>query len=109
MTNGDADGQRAKLERLGLLPLLDACCISGELGIRKPDPRIFEVAASRCGRDLAGAWMVGDGEVDIIGARRAGIRSVWLHRGRTWPRADVKPDHTAAGLLEALAVVDAVV
>lgn len=106
VTNGGAAMQRAKLDHLGLPPLLDACCISGELGFGKPDPRIFEVAASRCGEDLADAWMVGDAEVDILGARRAGIRSVWLHRGRTWARSDVEPDHTAGGLLEALALLD---
>lgn len=31
--------------------------------------------------------MVGDGEADILRARHAGIRSIWLHRGRTWPRS----------------------
>jgi len=107
VTNGDAHAQRAKLEHLGLPALLDALCISGELGIRKPDPRIFEVAAARCGEELDGAWMVGDAEADILGARHAGIRSVWLHRGRTWPRSDVRPDHIAGGLLEALALLDA--
>jgi len=43
------------------LALLDACCISGELSIRKPDPRIFEIAAARCGESLDDAWMIGDG------------------------------------------------
>ncbi len=107
VTNGGAGVQRAKLHHLGLPPLLDACCISGELGIRKPDPRIFEVAASRCGEDPAEAWMVGDGEADILGAHRAGIRSIWLHRGRDWPRSDIKPDHTANSILDALALLDA--
>lgn len=109
VTNGDAKTQRAKLDHLGLPPLLDACCISGELGIQKPDPRIFEMAASRCGENLVGAWMVGDGEADILGAHRAGIQSIWLHRGRTWPRSDIKPDHTANGVLDALALLDATI
>ncbi len=101
------DEGRVKLDHLGLLPLLDACCISGELGVRKPDPRICEMAATRCGQNLAEAWMVGDGEVDILGARRAGIRSIWLRRGRTWPRSDVKPNHAADSILEALALLEA--
>jgi HAD superfamily hydrolase (TIGR01549 family) len=105
VTNGGAEVQRAKLDHLGVLPLLDTYCISGELGIRKPDPRILEIAASRCGEDLASAWMVGDAEADILAARDAGIRNIWLHRGRTWLRADVKPDHTTSGLLEALALL----
>lgn len=51
--------------------------------------------------------MVGDGEADILGARRAGIQSVWLRRGRTWPRSDVKSDHGAEGILDALTLLDA--
>lgn len=106
VTNGAADVQAQKLEHLGVLELLDAYCISGELGIRKPDPRIFEIAAARCGRTLESAWMIGDGEADIVGAQRAGIRSVWLHRGRTWSRSDLRPDHIADGLSEALVLLD---
>lgn len=106
VTNGAADAQARKIDRLAVLPLLDACCISGELGIRKPDPRIFEIAAARCGESLADAWMVGDGEVDIVGAHRVGVRSVWLRRGRTWARSDLTPDHIADGLDEALALLD---
>jgi phosphoglycolate phosphatase-like HAD superfamily hydrolase len=70
--------------------------------IRKPDPRFFALAATRCGRSLADAWMVGDGESDILGAHRASIRTMWLRRGRTWPRTDLKPDRTADSLVEAL-------
>ena len=106
VTNGAADVQAQKIEHLGVLPLLDACCISGELGIRKPDPRIFEIAAARSGESLDDAWMVGDGEADIVGAHRAGVRSVWLHRGRTWPRPDLRPDHIADGLSEALVLLN---
>ena len=104
VTNGDADGQAAKVDQLGLVPLLDTCCISGALGVRKPDPRIFQIAAEQCGETLAGAWMVGDSEVDIVGAHRAGIASIWLHRGRTWPRDELRPDHTVGDLAEALSI-----
>ena len=106
VTNGAADVQAHKLEHLGVLALLDAYCISGELGIRKPDPRIFEIAAARCGRPLDGAWVIGDGEVDVVGAHRAGIRSVWLHRGRTWPRPDFAPNHVADSLADALVLLE---
>ena len=77
------------------------------LGVRKPDPRIFEIAAARCGETLTGAWMVGDSEADIVGARRAGVSSIWLHRGRIWPRDDLRPRRTASDLPEALSIVSA--
>jgi putative hydrolase of the HAD superfamily len=107
VTNGEADVQAAKIEHLDLAPLLDACCISGELGLRKPDPRIFQVALNRCGATAAEAWMVGDGEADVEGGHRARVRTIWLHRGRTWTRTDLKPDTTAANVLEAVTLVQA--
>ena len=105
VTNGGADSQAGKIDQLGLLPLLDACCISGALGIRKPDPRIFQIAAERCGETLDEAWMVGDAEVDVVGAHRAGIASIWLHRGREWTREDVRPDRIAGDLAGALGML----
>ena len=105
VTNGGAESQAGKIDQLELLPLLDACCISGALGIRKPDPRIFQIAAERCGETLDGAWMVGDSEVDVVGAHRAGIGSIWLHRGRQWTREDVSPDRVADDLAGALAML----
>jgi HAD superfamily hydrolase (TIGR01509 family) len=102
VTNGEAGVQEATAERIGLAPLLDACVVSGAVGVRKPDPRIFALAAEACGEPLDGAWMIGDGEADILGAARAGIRSVWLARGRAWHRADVRPDQVADGIEAAL-------
>lgn len=107
VTNGDSDGQAGKVDQLGLSPFLDACCISGALGVRKPDPRIFQIAAAQCDATLAGAWMVGDSEDDIVGAHRAGVSNIWLHRGRTWPRGDLRPHRTAADITEALAILRA--
>jgi putative hydrolase of the HAD superfamily len=107
VTNGEAGVQEATVERVGLVPLLDACVVSGTVGIRKPDPRIFELAAQQCGEPLEGAWMVGDGEVDITGAAAAGIRSVWLTRGRSWQHQDVQPTLLADRLCDALARVAA--
>ncbi len=105
VTNGDSGVQEATAERVCLSPLLDACVVSGTVGIRKPDPRIFELAAQRCGQPASGAWMVGDAEADITGAAHTEMHSVWLARGRDWTRHDVLPDAIAASLAEALHVV----
>ena len=107
VTNGDAEGQAAKVDQLNLSPFLDACCISGALGVRKPDPRIFQIAAAQCGETLADAWMVGDSEADIVGAHRAGVSSIWLHRGRIWWRDDLRPQQTVSDLAEALSILSA--
>lgn len=104
VTNGDAGVQEATVKRIGLEPLIDACVVSGSAGIAKPNRRIFENAAEKCGRPLTDAWMIGDAEIDVAGAAAAGMRSVWLTRGRTWERADITPTLTAGTAAEALAL-----
>lgn len=85
VSNGAGEWQRAKIEKLGLGALVDAVCISGEVGVAKPDAAIFHLAAERTGTALDRSWMVGDSPVhDIVGAARLGLGTVWLRRGRTW-------------------------
>lgn len=48
---------------------------SGNVGVMKPDPRIFHAALDLLGLDAEAAWYVGDmPAIDIVGARRAGLR-----------------------------------
>jgi HAD superfamily hydrolase (TIGR01549 family) len=54
VSNGDARRQRAKINAMCLEDIVDGCVISGEVGVRKPDRRIFEIAAERAGADLDG-------------------------------------------------------
>jgi HAD superfamily hydrolase (TIGR01549 family) len=74
VTNGPADVQLATLTGSGIADLVDGWAISGAEGVGKPDGRLFEVAARRCGMALtAGDWMVGDSAVaDIGGGQAAG-------------------------------------
>ena len=48
VTNGPAT-QHVKMARAGSCELVDACCVSEELGSWKPDHRIFEHAVAACG------------------------------------------------------------
>ena len=48
VTNGPMPQQADKAERLGLLPIVDAFCASGECWVEKPDCRIFDEAIRRC-------------------------------------------------------------
>lgn len=62
----------------------DAIAVSEEVGAAKPDPRVFEAAARRCGARLnGGGWMVGDCPTrDIAGGHGVGLRTAWMRRGR---------------------------
>ncbi|MGW3240467.1 HAD family hydrolase [Streptomyces olivaceus] len=106
VTNGAGDIQRAKLAGTGLADLVDGVAASGDLEIRKPDLRLFELAAFRCGVSLAdGGWMVGDNPTgDIGGGQRAGLRTIWL-RGRPWPDELPTAHHVVDDVTDAITIL----
>src|SRR6185369_11929590 len=78
---------------LGLTPLVDFIIISAEVGVRKPDPRIFQMALDKAGVRPEEAIHVGDlPEEDAEGARRAGVRPVLIDRKRRITPAVVPSD-----------------
>jgi putative hydrolase of the HAD superfamily len=69
------------LERTELRPLVDAVVISAEIGAAKPQPAIFHAALERLRATAADALHVGDSlELDVAGARAAGLRAVLVAR-----------------------------
>lgn len=82
ITNGSPDLQNTKLTITPeLVPYFDHIVISGAFGRGKPDPSIFEHALSIIGLKNEEVLMVGDNLMtDILGANRAGIKSVWINR-----------------------------
>jgi HAD superfamily hydrolase (TIGR01509 family) len=65
------------LEAAGLLGYFDVVIDSGLVGIEKPDPRIFQAALQALRVTAEEALYVGDlHEVDVVGARSAGIEAV---------------------------------
>jgi putative hydrolase of the HAD superfamily len=89
VTNGAPDVQREKLAGTTLASRFSAIVISAELGIAKPDARIFEHALRALGAEPEGAVVIGDSLTrDVAGARAAGLRSIWVDRGGESPRPD---------------------
>lgn len=87
------DLMRADLDALGILPLLDATAFSSEVGVRKPDPRIFREALDRLGARAEEAVFVGDRlHDDVQGARAAGMRTVQTRQFRAEQDPQVRPD-----------------
>lgn len=107
VTNALSVVQRTRIERLGLADHFAAIVISGEHGVMKPDPAIFDLAFDALGSpDRAGALMVGDSlSSDMRGGAAAGIDTCWLNPAGAEPadRADVT--HEIASLAELPAVV----
>lgn len=73
---------RETLARDGLDEFFEIWAISAEVGVDKPDPRIFEHAVSEAGVPPGRCAMIGDRlDNDMAAARAQGMRAVWLLRG----------------------------
>jgi FMN hydrolase / 5-amino-6-(5-phospho-D-ribitylamino)uracil phosphatase len=95
ITNWDSeDEQRRKIEHLGLHSIFRHFVVSASAGFEKPDPRIFAHALTLAGVEAGEAVFVGDRlEVDVAGAKAAGMRAVWFnHWGGSTDAASARPD-----------------
>ncbi len=69
------------LKRLGLEGYFDVVLISAEAGVRKPNPKIFHMALDAMHTSPDRTVMVGDTlGADILGAKSAGIKAIYLTR-----------------------------
>jgi putative hydrolase of the HAD superfamily len=81
ITNGELEFQLRKIDAMGIRDRFDAIVASGEVGVTKPDARIFEHACDVLEVDPRDAVYVGDRlGTDAIGSARAGLTGVWLDR-----------------------------
>ena len=80
-TNMTASQQYTKLELLGLLDAVDFLVCSEEVSAEKPDRRLFDSCVEKAGCRAEDCLFVGDDpERDVLAARSAGLRPVWLQR-----------------------------
>lgn len=76
--------QKRKVAALGIAEFFDAIVYSAELGVHKPDRRIFDHAAALLGVANENCLFVGDDpDSDVAGARAADMEVVWLDRWNT--------------------------
>ena len=102
VSNGFADIQRHKLRKLGIEELFACVVISGELGIRKPDPWIFEKAVLLLHRAPSECLYVGDDyRHDVLGAANAGLHACWFNpEGAAPPPGGKQPDFDIRALYD---------
>lgn len=79
ITNGSSDLQRQKVAHFDLEHRVDWIVVSGELGVDKPDPAIFEHVLGLAGVEAEHAAHVGDSLTsDVAGANRSGLLPIWV-------------------------------
>ena len=90
-----------QLDEAGLSPLLDAVVESVHVGLAKPDPAIYRLAAKRLGVAPGDVVMVGDNfDRDCGAAKQAGLRAIWLRRDDAEPPQPGIADRVIAHLSE---------
>jgi len=100
----NSDGRAAAaLAAGGLLDAFEFVIDSGEVGVEKPDPRIFQIALDRLGVSPSDALYVGDlYEAEVVGARAAGLDVVLLDPAGANAGRDVRIFRSVAELADGL-------
>ena len=83
---------RSDLAALGVLSEFDHVLNSSELGLAKPDPRVFVEACARIDAEISACWFVDDSPRNVQAAAEIGLRAhhfVGVAALRTW--IDVQP------------------
>ncbi len=76
LSNNWARDGRAMAQKLGIADCFDVFVTSAEIGVMKPDPRIYQVALERLGMSPAEAVFVDDFVQNVEAARRMGMGAV---------------------------------
>lgn len=101
ISNGPDGHQREKARALGLERWIpdELMVVSGSVGVMKPDPRIFRLAASRAQSVPRRCLYVGDSFAsDVCGACSAGMPVIWFNRrGNPAPSNPTPPDCATTG------------
>ncbi len=98
-------GAGERLQQMGIAQHIDLLISSGEEGVAKPDPRIFQIALDRAGCRPEEAAMIGDRlDNDIAPAKAMGMYTSWIRQGFgglwTPDRRSYEPDEIVDSLTE---------
>jgi putative hydrolase of the HAD superfamily len=87
---------RRELDELGVTDRVDRIVLSGEVGARKPERAIFELALAQLGLDPLEAVFVGDRPIDDVGGAAgvgmSTVQAMWFNADEA---EDVEPDFLA--------------
>lgn len=88
-------GTASRLENWGLLKYIDVVAASAELGISKPDRRIFTYALEQADCRSEEALMIGDRlDNDILPAKELGMKTIWVRQGLAACQKPVREEET---------------
>ena len=103
ISNGDYEQQVEKLTTLNILQYFKYIFTSSEIGISKPDPKIFQRTVLQSNLEMKDCYYIGDRlETDAISSTAAGMHGIWLNRDNLQLKCDVP---TICSLHEVLTII----
>ena len=79
LSNAAAGGRREEERRYGMAAMADVLVYSYEVGIEKPDQRIYQITCDRLGVHPGQVVFLDDVEANVVAAQQVGMRAVLFH------------------------------
>lgn len=106
LSNGAPDMLNAVVKHSGFDTLLDEVLSVEEVGVFKPDPRVYQLAVDRLGIAKNEIGFVSSNGWDAAGAKAFGFNVFWINRsGAPVERLGVMPDYVVKSLDEVIAIL----
>ena len=107
LSNGAPDMLNAVVAHNNMLSLFDAVLSVEDVGVFKPDPRVYTLAVTRLGVPVNEIGFVSSNCWDAAGAKAFGFTVFWINRAAApVDRLGVTPDAVLTSLHELAALVD---
>ncbi|HEX8909183.1 MAG TPA: haloacid dehalogenase type II [Anaeromyxobacteraceae bacterium] len=99
LSNGSPRMLASAVEHAGIAHLLDAVLSVEEVGVYKPDPRVYQLAVDRLSLPAGRMCFVSSNGWDAFSAKAFGYRALWCNRlGQPPERIPALPDAEASSL-----------
>ena len=103
ITNGFEKVQHVKLKYANLTNYFDVIITSEQIGVMKPNPKIFEFALQTAKAKSSESVYVGDDlEVDILGCQNCGIDGIYFNPDKEQHQEEVAFEITCLSQLKEL-------
>lgn len=101
-SNGRTQTVAALLEHAGIKDYFVDVISVDEIASYKPDPKVYRHFLGRAGASAAHSWLVSSNAFDVVGAKAAGMKAVWLKRTHDalFDPWGIEPDITINSLLD---------
>lgn len=101
-SNGSEKTVRSLMEKSGILPQLHQVISVDDISSFKPNPKVYEYLVSKTKSNINDCWMVSSNPWDVIGAKAAGLKAIWVKRDSTkvFDPWEIEPDLVVNDLLD---------